>query len=529
MSLGVDPKVKVRIEEDNGNLFIQFLADQPDLVDLDGAFFNLTDPAAASDLVIFPSVDDLANGNVTGFAANPGALDTLSNGAVVADRYDVKVEFGQLPSSTAGDVNDGKFTFYLDSLAPLTVDSIDLSSLTAVVNSDDGTGQVLQPSEPETTTEVAFTETFDRLWHPAHSQNIVRDDHWDVSHGRLQTDGDDGGVLQFAPVDTDGPVGISFDIRADCPSQFEARGWGADKLSLQVRLDDGRWQTLDDFVVDEDRDVFVGSETGQTFGGHYAHLDYSGGILDEVSDTAEFRFVSDISSSSEDIYIDNVSVTRTVSGEDRTPEDEVVQSEDFGHLWFASQSDIVEGWTDWDVKHGMLHTDGRDDGRITFEKVETDGDVRFNFDAKTPHARHFEQHGWHGDSLKVQVQVDDGDWNTLDTFVVNDKGTALVGSETGQEIGRDFSTLSYEGGVLETASSSVQFRFVSDISHNNENIYIDNVELTVLGEEAKTGDDAGSQYDIVFDSLLDTARETVEDPAEDLDEDLEEDLEEVMA
>ncbi|ETW14198.1 hypothetical protein ATO8_04871 [Roseivivax marinus] len=531
VTIGENPQMTVRIEEDDGNLFIQFLASEPEKIDIDGAFFNLTDDAVIPNLMISPSVDQLTAGNVTGFSAEAGALNSLPNGAVVEGDYDVSVSFGTSPSSTEGDVDDGKFTFWLDGEAPLSVDDIDLSSLTAVVNSDDGRGLVLKTGDApqEGTTVTAFTEDFSCLWSPDHSENIVRDDGWDSYWGKLVTSGCNDGVLQFDAVETDGPVGITFEARANDPSRFEAGGWHGDSLTLEVRLDDGSWQTLDTFTVDHDRGLFVGSETGQTFGAHPSQLEYSGGVLDDASGQAEFRFVSDISSWDERIYIDDVSVTATealAEVSSAPAEDTVVQSEDFGHLWWAEQSDAVEGHSDWDVQWGKLNTDGNDDGELRFDEVQTDGNVRFAFDAKAPAAHRFEQDGHAADSLRVEVQVDGSDdWQTLDTFVVNDGGTALVGSETGQEIGRDFSNIAYEGGVLEGAST-VQFRFVSDISAHDEDIWIDNVEVTVLGEDAGSDGDAGdggSQYEILFDPIRQALEET-EDDADDTGGEIEEPL-----
>ncbi|EPX78380.1 hypothetical protein [Salipiger mucosus] len=502
ITLGVDPKVQIRIVEDAGNLAISVLSQDPDVTDIDGIFFNLIDGSQAAELTIYPFVNDEL---VTGFDALPGSLNTLSNGATLNDSFDVRVELGQVPSSTAGDVDSGDFTFWIDSGAPLTIADLDLSSFTAVVNSDDGTGQVLQAGETGRTaaeTVVAVDETFNCVWDPDDLDSIAHDGRWDIRYGHLHTDGDSDGVLQFAPVETDGPVAISFEINADDPRQFEADGHAADKLSLQVRLDDGEWQTLDTFVVDEHAGVFVGSETGQTFGAHATTLSYSGGALDGASESAEFRFVSDISSSCEDIYIDNVTILATEETEATQTADEVVQAEDFDHVWWAAQSDAVEGWTHWDIRDDALHTDGDDDGRVTFEEVETDGAVKFSFDARTDDARDFEREGWGADSFRIEVQVDDGEWATLDEFRVNDEGTALVGSETGQQFGDSGNSLSYSGGILDTASDSVQFRFVSDISSSSEDIYIDNLAVTVLGEPAEEVTSEGSQYDIFFDSLL---------------------------
>ena len=258
--LGTDPQVRVYIFEDEGNLFFQVEPDDPANFDLDGVFFNLTNDAVASDLVIFPLVNDEA---VTGFSANANSENSLSNGATTQDDYDVKVQFGQSADSTSGTVGTGFFTFYLDSLTPLTADDIDLSSLTAVVNSDDGAGQVLLAGVPGSgpVQEIAFEFDPSGVYHPADSSGIASDARWYMSNGKLTANGCYDGALTFEEVDSDGPVTFELTGKINKAYNFENSGWLEDQLHVQVQIDGGHWVTLDTFEVDYHQKALVG--TGQ--------------------------------------------------------------------------------------------------------------------------------------------------------------------------------------------------------------------------------------------------------------------------
>uniref|UniRef100_UPI00321AE81C hypothetical protein n=1 Tax=Mycolicibacterium poriferae TaxID=39694 RepID=UPI00321AE81C len=83
-----------------------------------------------------------------------------------------------------------------------------------------------------------------------------------------------------------------------------------------------------------------------------------------------------------------------------------------------------------------------------------------------------------------------------------------------QEITDHGNAITYSGGILDTASENVQFRFVSDISAANEDIRIDNVELKIKGEPAQE-EVPPSQYDILFTPLEDKPEDA---PAEEEDQ-----------
>lgn len=501
--LGCDPQVRVVIIEDAGNLMLEVYAQDPENTDIDGLFLNLTDPSIAGDLNVYPAFDEAigSNGeNVTGIDIQTGALNQLNNGAQVQDQYDVKLEFGEIAYTSYGDVDEAKFTFWVEGSSPLTADSIDLSNMTAVINSDHGqnglalTGGIGGGESGGTIyqTSVAASESFDSSgsgwtwwgWHDATrtGDDVVRND-WDLKHGEAMTNGGNDGVLALAPVDSDGPVTMSFDIRAEGLHNFEGGTYG-DSLKVQVRLDNGDWQTLDTFIIDEHTDTFTGDQTGQTFAGQSTTLNYSGGVLDTVDGTAQFRLVSNISACDEKLFIDDIEIT--VSEEvPAEGEKTVIMDEDFDSLWSLDHSQNVIRDDGWNAEDGQAMTSGWNDGMLKFAEVATSDPVELTMDMRAEGLRYFENDndwGCIADSLRVEVQIDGGDWVLLDEFQVNDAGTAMVGSLTGQTFNGDMTGLSYSGGVLDTASDDVQVRLVSDISSSNEQIYVDNVQIVSVAD-----------------------------------------------
>ncbi|WP_417208185.1 hypothetical protein [Antarctobacter sp.] len=149
VQLGCDPSVSVLISEvSDGSLIIR-LSDIDGVApnDLDGFFFDLTDEALLdAELTVWPFVN---TGNITGFDTGDDDQMTLSNGATLAEGYDVSLQFGEVPDSTEGNVTGLGFTLYSDSGVPLTLEDIDLEKLALVVNSDGGEGKVLLPHDGE--------------------------------------------------------------------------------------------------------------------------------------------------------------------------------------------------------------------------------------------------------------------------------------------------------------------------------------------------------------------------------------------
>ncbi|MDA7429033.1 hypothetical protein PGB28_11245 [Primorskyibacter aestuariivivens] len=140
--LGCDPNLKVTVTEDDGTLSIVITSAEGivDPVDIDGLFFNLTDDSQAGDLVIAPKTGDA---NISGFEATADSVDSLSNGATLAEEYDVGVQFGTTEGSTEGEITEIGFALYSADGKPLTLDDLDMSSFAAAVDTDTADGKVM--------------------------------------------------------------------------------------------------------------------------------------------------------------------------------------------------------------------------------------------------------------------------------------------------------------------------------------------------------------------------------------------------
>ncbi len=497
VTVGCDPVAEVFIKEtDNGNLFVVVRSADPSAkpIDFDGVFFDLSDDSTLGSLNFSPEPNTGSIFSpVTSVQAAADSVNGLSNGAQVAQNYDVGVQFGTVDGSTQGEVAQANFTLFSDD-GPLSISDLDLSSFAVVIESDGGNGQVLTTGdEPDAdpvfvSTEVLFDD-FDDIYRPSDSDIVESSDGWYSAYDKLITNGHNDGTLTFNEVASDGPVTLTLDLTTHNTSVFENEGHYADSLRIEVRLDNGDWVLLDNFQVNDAGTEIVGSETGQSFDVSGNTVTYSGGILDDVSNTAQFRIVSDISAGNETIKIDNVSVTATeeVEGGPAHSVETVLLSEDFADISDPSQSDAIVSDDRWDVRGGELVTDGYNDGVLKLAPVTADGDVEISFDARVNDPSLFEKGGYYGDKLLLQVRLEDGSWTTLDKFEVNSDGSALVGSETGNEITQQDTSLSYQGGILDDVDGEVQFRFVSDISYSNEQIFIDNIEVTAAAD-APSGD-----------------------------------------
>ena len=506
--LGCDPQVRLVIIEDEGNLVFQIFATDPDVTDIDGLFFDLTDPATAENLTIWPKYDEGigSNGeNLTGYDVAPGALNQLNNGAQLTESHDVRLEFGTLPYSSGGDVDQAAVTFYVDGGASgLTIADLDLSSFTAVINSDGGNGLALTAGggEPETQTVVAYSENFDHLWSPDQSAGITRDDGWTLQYGRLHTDGCRDGTLEFATVDTDGPVAFNLDARGFNLHNFEQSGSAGDSLRIEVQIDGGDWVLLDEFRVNDAKTALVGSNTGQEITGAWGDLSYSGGVLDTAEDSATFRMVSNITASDEIIRFDNVEIL-VAEEVAETELVEQVRTEDFNAIHDGAQSELIASDGNWVVCNGKLVSNGYYDGSVTTELVATDGPAALSFDIKADNIWNFEAGGAYGDSFTVETRIDGGDWQTLDVFEVDHAQGAFVGSQSGQTFGHQMTTLSYSGGVLDGATEGVEFRLTSDISANDEVLRLDNLQITTVDEVPVTDEQCADFEGLAAGTVVD--------------------------
>lgn len=307
-TLGCDPIVTVRISEtDSGTLFIQVVnADQVSPADLDGLFFNLSDDSTIDNINFSPEANDGSIFSpVTGIQAAADAIDTLQNGAQVADGYDIGIQFGTTDSTTDGQVANANFTLFSANGQPLSISDLDVSSFTAVVDSDDGvSGQVLTTgdapdADPVLVAKEVLFDNFNDIHDPSQSDIIDGHIDWNVSWDKLVTNSHNEGVMELKAVSTDGPATLSFDANVHNTHLFENSGWAADSLRVEVSIDGGPWVLLDEFAVNDAGTAIVGSETGQTFGNSAGNVFYEGGILDTAEDTVQFRFDSDVTASDE--------------------------------------------------------------------------------------------------------------------------------------------------------------------------------------------------------------------------------------
>lgn len=510
LTLGCDPQAIVTISEtDTGTLFIDVRSADPTMpVDLDGIFFNLSDDSTLSSLNFFPEANTGSIFSpVTGVQAAVNSVDTLANGAQVADAYDVGIQLGTVASSTQGEVSAANFTLFADN-GPLRIADLDVNSFTAVVDSDGGNGQVLTTgdapgADPVLVSKEVLFDNFNDIHEPEDSDIVEGHTNWAAAWGKLVTNSHNEGVLALKTVATDGPATLSFDANVHNTHLFENSGAMADSLRVEVSIDGGQWVLLDEFRVNDAGTAIVGSETGQTFGNTASNITYEGGILDTAEETVQFRFVSDVTASDEWIKLDNVSVevSEEVDGEITLVENEI--SDNFNGLHYAEQSDLVEGHTNWAAAWNKLVTNSHNEGELRFTEVATDGPVTLTMDLNTHNTHVFENSGWAEDNFRVEVSIDGGQWVLLDNYQVNDHGTALVGSETGQSFGTTGTTVSYSGGILDTAEESAQFRIVSDLTAADEVIKVDNVSITSTEEViSETGAEKvllSENFDDVYD------------------------------
>ncbi|MEQ6204142.1 hypothetical protein ABMC88_13920 [Sulfitobacter sp. HNIBRBA2951] len=497
VTLGCDPQAVVTISEtDTGTLFIIVASADPTMpVDLDGVFFNLSDDSTLDSLNFFP---DANTGSiyspVTGVQAAVDAVDTLANGAQVADQFDVGIQFGTTASSTQGEVTQANFTLFSDN-GPMSISDLDVSSFTTVVDSDGGNGQVLTSgdtpdADPVLVVKEALFDNFNGIHNAEDSSIVEGHTNWVAAWDKLVTNSHNEGVLALQEVSTDGPVTLSFDANVHNTQLFENSGLAADSLRVEVNIDGQGWVLLDEFQVNDAGTAIVGSETGQTFGNYASNITYEGGILDTAEESAQFRFISDVTASDEYIKLDNVSVnvSEEVDGEVGSVETTLLV-EDFNDIYDPDDSAAIAHDGRWDVRGDELVTDGCNDGVLQTAAVAADGNVELSFDARVGDASLFEASGYYADNLLLQVRAEDGNWQTLDNFVVNHAGTALVGSNTGNEITESGSTLTYSGGALDDINGNVEFRIYSNLSASNEQVFFDNLTVTQTADEVVADDD----------------------------------------
>jgi len=312
--LGCDPVVNLQIgRQAGGELFFRITKTDPSIqVDIQVLYLNFENEEDVGGFTFFPMEGGgFTNAPVTDLETGVNTITSDSNGEALRDAYDVRAEFGPTTFNPgAADLTGGFFP------NGLTLDDLDHHNIAVVVcGQAGGPAQVLRPqgkqTDPQTFEKIVMTEDFKGLRDADDSDLIKSDDHWDARWGKLVTKGGDDGELLFEEQATDGPASFSIDARARNIDEFENSGRYEDTLRIEVKVDGGEWQLLDEFRVNDDGTALVGSETGQEIGHRMEELSYTGGVLDDAEESVQFRMVSDISAHNEKIIFDNVEIHTT--------------------------------------------------------------------------------------------------------------------------------------------------------------------------------------------------------------------------
>jgi hypothetical protein len=155
-TMGDPAEIEISVTQDlQGQLF--FSMNQSDFegepADIDGLFFDLADDSPLGSLNFFPN-ENAPGQTVTDIQEEEDSVNTLPNGAGVEGNYDVGLQFGLEPDSSAGTVQTTAFTLWSDD-GPVTFDDIDLSGMRLIINSDNGNGEVLGVSDSDDPNFVA--------------------------------------------------------------------------------------------------------------------------------------------------------------------------------------------------------------------------------------------------------------------------------------------------------------------------------------------------------------------------------------
>lgn len=127
--------------------------------DIDGIFMNLTDDETAEGLHIHPSANAIP---LTDQQIDPNAVNSLSDGTTLSERFDIGLQFGQVADSSDGYVDNLSFTLWSDN-GPLTLEDVDLSRIALVTGLDNDDPQVIvggydDPATPEDETDTGLDD-----------------------------------------------------------------------------------------------------------------------------------------------------------------------------------------------------------------------------------------------------------------------------------------------------------------------------------------------------------------------------------
>ncbi|MBV6650778.1 MAG: calcium-binding protein, partial [Hoeflea sp.] len=305
-------------------------------------------------------------------------------------------------------------------------------------------------------------------------------------------DNADSTVAQSFTLDTDGTfeLGFSYAARATTKTSdfsvsiLDASGavvffqeFSGHEGNLEVA-----WQRFT-----QDLKLSAGDYTLAFSSAEYADRDTIGALIDNVS------FIDTGPKAQDDAYTLDLGVSEILNVEATVgtdTRDVTVLDEDFSgerhltRLETIADSDLVG-------KNGAAFSNSRADGVLLFNTVdvsmldtgtlsftiETDGKNRSGFEAADSR---------YGDYVRVEISVDGGEFILLDMFEVRQQDLGLrgdqqtfVGSLTGQTFTSQSSALSY---ALPVGATSVQLRFITELSSSDEIIKFDDV--LIQGEES---------------------------------------------
>ncbi|MCY0154089.1 hypothetical protein OEG86_19720 [Hoeflea alexandrii] len=310
--------------------------------------------------------------------------------------------------------------------------------------------------------------------------------------GSAKRDNADSTVAQSFTLDTDGTfeLGFSYAARATTKTSdfsvsiLDASGavvffqeFSGHEGNLEVA-----WQRFT-----QDLELSAGDYTLAFSSAEYADRDTIGALIDNVS------FIDTGPKAQSDAYALDLGVSEILNVEATVgtdTRDVTVLDEDFSgerhltRLETIADSDLVG-------KNGAAFSNSRADGVLLFNTVdvsmldtgtlsftiETDGKNRSGFEAADSR---------YGDYVRVEISVDGGEFMLLDMFEVRQEDLGLrgdqqtfVGSLTGQTFTSQSSALSY---ALPVGATSVQLRFITELSSSDEIIKFDDV--LIQGEES---------------------------------------------
>ncbi|WP_417683881.1 tandem-95 repeat protein [Roseibium sp.] len=269
----------------------------------------------------------------------------------------------------------------------------------------------------------------------------------------------------------------------------------------------------------------------------YADRDTIGALIDNVS------LVDAAPSAVNDAYtldLGETEILEVAAVIGTETETQTLLDEDFSGARYLKKLETVEK-SNLAAVDGAAFSNACADGVLLFKAVDASSldpnsaSLSFTVETEANWWASFEAAGnRNGDSVRVEVSIDGGEFTLLDLFSIpaseenlSGQGQTFVGSLTGQTFGSNATALSYS---LPDANESIQLRFITEISGWGEALKFDDVliegERTVetgyeSGLLANDADGNGEPLEIVSAEgvdLFDYTSEEVTALAEDFDE-----------